>query len=194
MPAAAGGHPHLRGARELGDDAPVFVCSDPGLFISARRGPYGLSLCPSSLHGTVACGSVRLHPVRQRRLVDVAGVRDDPSLEIRDLRAYLRARGHALPRRDRAASPTPSQRLRIPASIEFDLPVVRHVNEVAFIRNLANLEANHPAPRSSYGGAPDFHINRVYTDPVREPWWWGRHWKKAVATSGPSALDVFHNR
>ncbi len=53
--------------------------------------------------------------------------------------------------------------LRIPAFLQSDIPVV------SFLRNLANLEANHPAPRYPPGGVPDFHIDRVCTDPVREP-------------------------
>ncbi len=69
-------------------------------------------------------------------------------------------------------------------SIPSDVPVVRHVDEVAFLRNLAKLEANHSMPGYPYGSVSDFHVDRVCTDPVREPWWSGRHWEKRLRDAG----------
>ncbi len=49
--------------------------------------------------------------------------------------------------------------------IQANIPVVRHGDEVATLRNLANLEANRPVPRYASGGSPAFHRDRVCTDP-----------------------------
>ncbi len=71
-----------------------------------------------------------------------------------------------------------ARELYIPESIPWDLPVVRHVDEVALLRNLANLEANHLMPLYPYYGSPGFHVDCVCTNPVREPWWVGQYWEK----------------
>lgn len=41
------------------------------------------------------------------------------------------------------------------------------MDEVAFLCSLAN----HPTYRYPYGGVPDFHVDRVCTDPVVETLW-----------------------
>ncbi len=55
---------------------------------------------------------------------------------------------------------------------------MRHVDEVAFLRNLANMEAKHPTPRSPRGGVPDSTstAHRSYA----RAWWAGRHWEKRL--------------
>ncbi len=100
----AGRHPRLRGAAELGHDAPVCAFSDTDPCTVATRRPDGRALLSPPLLGREASGSLHRQEVKRRRLAEVASVRRDTSPQLSFLLARFRARVSALPRRDQAAT------------------------------------------------------------------------------------------
>ncbi len=117
------------------------------------------------LHGTVASGPFHHSRWRSEGWLTM---REFKSTRLRISAFCLHVSGLRPARCREAIEQRPqllARELRVPKSIPSDQPVVRHVDKVAFLRNLANLEANHPSPQSPHGGVPDFHVGRVCASP-----------------------------